>query len=445
MSDSKVSKVGLQHYLIFLLILGGVTFYVQAFLVDAMVQGFILSQFKPEKGELELFDGVWATPSKNGIEYIEQNGGVGPELKKEYINREFYFDFTGKAREEKVHGYKKGATEWLVRAPKLGEEAIILEPYGFIVLSFIVGTLLAILITIWLPPNMGYISQKVEREIANTKAKIRLQTGFNSEIVEILTLRDNDLERINGENPQYIRQAFKTVWDRTVPEEEKQDNSNGSSFNKSFETDEDVVRFRNQILYGRIKEVISEVIVTEIYDIKSARKWQRNRLHVFAGLRLYMAHHFSHKYANNVTGFAYGGAAFLIIAVGIRGLKFIPGTRPSLIFFAILLEFTMLSLLAITLFYTEEEERVDKMLKKMEDASKNQLEKLNTLAGDMHKMAIAFEGGTSELMKRKVEEAVGEYLRSDDNVESAVAHAIRDKIVISLNESLSNPNNTVKN
>jgi len=132
---------------------------------------------------------------------------------------------------------------------------------------------------------------------------------------------------------------------------------------------------------------------------------------------------------------AYGGAALLIIAVGIRGLKFIPAVRPSLIFFAILLEFTMLSLLAITLIFTLEEERADKMLKKLEDASKSQLDALEAVAQDIHKMAVALEAGTRELIQRRVEEAISEYLASEDHLQRAVAQAIREKIVVSLRES----------
>ena len=430
MSVTKAYKPRFQHYVIMLAILIGVMYWFQSALVSDAVLMFVQSQFKPEKSELVNFNGVWATPSKAGEEHI------GEEVQKSYIDLEYYFDFTSVERLEKEHGYNKGAGEWIVRAPKLGEEAIVLEPYGFLPLSFILGVLAAFLVTFILPPSLGLVSQKVYREVYNTKAKIRLQTGFNNDIVEVLTMRNSDLAKLFEQNPEYVKNVFRTVWNRTIPEDERSGSNGGpAAFDKFFTDDEDVASFRNQILLGRIKEVMSEVIVTEIEDVRAARDYQKFHLRIFPGLRLYMVHHFSHKYSNIVTGFAYGGAAFLIIAVGIRGLKFIPATRPSLIFFAILMEFTMLSLLAVVLFYTEGEERMDKMLKKMEDASKNQLESLNRVATDMHKMALAFEGGTSELMKAKVEEAVGEYLRSEDNVQSAVAHAIRDKLVVSINNS----------
>lgn len=431
MSVLKLYKPKIQHYLIFLALLVVCTVVFQQFFVGYIVENFVISQFKPEKQELVNFAGVKGTPTNEGQNFS------GSEVKSTYINKEYIFDFTSHERDEKTHGYSKAGSEWLVKAPPLGESAIILEPYGFWMLSFDFGFIVALLLTTIMPPQIGFMSQKFEREINNTKSKIRLQTGFNNEVVEVLTLRDADLEKLAQERPDYIRQIYKRVWVRTIPEEETAAKAAVASFDDAFEPDEDAVTFRNQILYGRIKEYFSEFVVRELDNVKNARDWQKNRLRIFSGLRLYMAHHFTEKYSNNVTGFAYGGAALLIIAVGVRGLKFIPATRPSLILFAILMEFTMLALLAFTLYYTEEEERMDKMLKKMEDASKNQLDSLNKLASDMHKMAVAFEGGTTEIMRKKVEDAVAEYLRSEDNVQSSVAKAIRDRIVVSLANNVS--------
>jgi hypothetical protein len=151
-----------------------------------------------------------------------------------------------------------------------------------------------------------------------------------------------------------------------------------------------------------------------------------------------MSHHFTEKYSNNVTGLAYGGAALLIVAVGIRGLKFIPATKPSFILLAIFLEFTMLSLLAITLIYTEEEERMDKMLKKMEDANRSQLETLRGQQHDIHQLSNALIGQTSEIIKTRVEKAISEYMMSDDSLKKVVAEEISEKIMIGLKESFSN-------
>lgn len=152
------------------------------------------------------------------------------------------------------------------------------------------------------------------------------------------------------------------------------------------------------------------------------------------GFKLYMAHHFTEQFSNNVTGLAYGGAAVLIVGVGIRGLKFIPADRPSVILFVIFLEFTMLVLLAITMFYTENEERMDKMLKKMEDANESQLETLRGQQEDIHQLSTALVGQTSEIIKTRVENAP-EYMTSGDNVQREIAGAIADKIIFDIKGS----------
>ena len=149
-----------------------------------------------------------------------------------------------------------------------------------------------------------------------------------------------------------------------------------------------------------------------------------------------MAHHFTEKYSNNVTGLAYGGAAVLIVAVGIRGLKFIPPTKPSVILLAIFLEFTMLSLLAITLIYSEEEERMDKMLKKMEDANRSQLEALRGQQHDMHLLVTALVGQASEIVRKRIEDAVTEFIANTENLEAVVGDKLAEKIIISLKESM---------
>jgi hypothetical protein len=148
-----------------------------------------------------------------------------------------------------------------------------------------------------------------------------------------------------------------------------------------------------------------------------------------------MSHHFTEKYSNNVTGLAYGGAAILIVIIGIRGLKFIPATRPSLILAAISLEGMLLALLAFVLLYTEEEERMDKMLKKMEDASKNQLETMKDVSVDMHQLSDALVGETSDIIKQKVELAISEALASDENVKKVVSDKVAEKIIIAMRQA----------
>jgi len=97
----------------------------------------------------------------------------------------------------------------------------------------------------------------------------------------------------------------------------------------------------------------------------------------------------------------------------------------------------MLTLLAITMFYTEEEERMDRMLKKMEDANRSQLDVLRGQQVDIHQLANALVGQTSEIIKNRVENAISDYLSSTDQVEKVVAEQIAERIMIGLREQAS--------
>ena len=75
------------------------------------------------------------------------------------------------------------------------------------------------------------------------------------------------------------------------------------------------------------------------------------------GIRMYMRSYFTVKYGNSVLGLVYIGAAILIIIVGLRGLKFIPPSQPSLVLMALGLEFTLLMVYAMNLMYSKEDEQ----------------------------------------------------------------------------------------
>ena len=126
----------------------------------------------------------------------------------------------------------------------------------------------------------------------------------------------------------------------------------------------------NARLLMRRDDINIESVQSEIKAINSAQAYITGKGSWLSGLNTYMRFHFVEEYSNKVQGMAYGGAAFLIIVVGIRGLKFIPANKPSFILFALGVEFTMLVLLATTMVFTEEEERTDRILKQMVDAVK---------------------------------------------------------------------------
>ena len=62
--------------------------------------------------------------------------------------------------------------------------------------------------------------------------------------------------------------------------------------------------------------------------------------------------------------------------------------------------------------YTEEEERMDKMLKKMEDANRSQLEVLRSQQYDIHQLSGVLVGQSAEIIKSRVERAIAEYMTS---------------------------------
>lgn len=126
----------------------------------------------------------------------------------------------------------------------------------------------------------------------------------------------------------------------------------------------------NARLLMRRDDINVESVQSEIKAINAAQAYLAGKGSWLSGLNTYMRFHFVEEYSNKVQGMAYGGAAFLIIVVGIRGLKFIPANKPSFILFALGVEFTMLVLLATTMIFTEEEERTDRILKQMVDAVK---------------------------------------------------------------------------
>ncbi len=429
-AESTKKKIGLQHGFVMGILVAVFFAFIFLSAIPSGLSSFILPLFKPD-GELMQkigfvkFDGlVWASTTKD-----KEANLLGQELevKKDYINKEFIFDFSQGVRTEEESGYVKGKWEFYIKAPALGEHPLYLEPWiGFTLVSIAFSVIFAGFITMLMPTKIGYMAALFDRQIDNTQIKIRLQTGFSDDVVHVLTLPDDKLEDMDRRE---VERALRRVWERTVSDAEVSSRQ-AITFDELFDDDTDIVMFRNEAIYSRIKEFFSDFVVKEIEDTKNGLLWRRNRLKFGKGLRLYMSHHFTEKYANNVTGMAYGGAAVLIVAIGVRGLKLIPAARPSWILLAIGLEFTMLGLMAFTLFYTEEEERMDKMLKKMEDANRSQLETLKGQQEDIHQLSTALVGQTSQIIKNRVESAISEYMTSGDHVQKMVAEEIAQKIML---------------
>ncbi|MFN3328128.1 MAG: translation initiation factor IF-2, partial [Fervidobacterium pennivorans] len=259
---------------------------------------------------------IYVVESKEKAEEIIKGGTV--DISKDLINKEFIFDFTFKPRNEREHGYVKESLQFYVKSEVIGENAIILDPeLAFSILALDLALIISVFLTMVMPTNIGFMALLFDRQIDNTKTKIRLQTGFPEDVVELLVMPDDLLTQKDRDD---VEKAFRVVWERTIGEEISSPRQT-IRFEDIFDDNTDVVKFRNITLYSRIKDYFSDFVLKEIEDTKDGLLWRRNHFLVFKGLRLYMAHHFTEKYSNNVTGLAYGGAAFLIVAVGIRGLK----------------------------------------------------------------------------------------------------------------------------
>jgi hypothetical protein len=331
----------------------------------------------------------------------------------EIFSPEFLFDITGKEKTIEKDQYQKSAGEWVVKAEKLGEDPIKIQPWvTFGIFSLFFGFIVATVITTILPRQIGYRSNKIEREIDNTIGRIDEQTGDK--------VTREEIERITAANSR----------DDLSP----------------------------------VAKEFGPVIVNEIEDVRAANRWKRNKLLFTKGLRLYMTRHFSEKYSNNVQGFAYGGAAILIVVIGIRGLKFIPPTQPSILLAAISLEFTMLTLLAVTLFYTEEEQRMDKLIRNLEESSEGQKYELINLVrtsqqqqrdlasmvdyiqrqtDNLQRMADALTGANREYIIQVAQRAVAEYVTAETSRE-ITEKVIREKIDEAMSQMFSPSNKQIK-
>ena len=429
-------KAGMQHTLLLLALVAVFSFGFYTLVIPRGVEGAVLSLFHPHDEKenqsfKEVVPGVFAV-----MKDTTRPVPAGAENLKEYIKTDYIFDFTHADRSEAAAGYSKNAGEWIVKANGeggLGEAAIILEPaQGFTILSLVLGFALAIFATFFMPSSIGFMAQKVDREIHHTKTKIRLQTGFSDEIIDLLAMPEKQLMELESHQ---VRSSFKVVWDRTMQDTDRTNGRRLVRFEDVFTADVNLAEFRKEVLFIRIQECFSDFVVNEIVDTTAGLAWSGNRAKFLGGLRLYMAHHFTEKYSNNVTGLAYFGAAILIVIIGIRGLKFIPATKPSLILAAISLEGALLALLAFGLIYTGEEERVDKLMKKMEDAAKLQLETMKDVSKDIHQLAGALVGETSEIIKKKVELAIADALASDDNVKRVVSDKVAEKIIVAMRDA----------
>ena len=171
-----------------------------------------------------------------------------------------------------------------------------------------IGAVVAVLICSVIDPKRGLIRQKIEREIIVTLhhyARIEYAEHSDSDLVELSDMiAKANLHRLH---------ELEDHWHTSI---------------RDLETLQRALLWRERSFIGRI-------------------------LYIRDALGLYMQQHFTIRYENSMMGLIYIGAAVLIIIIGLRGLQFIPKDSPSLVLFAISLEFMLLIVYAFTLMYTK--------------------------------------------------------------------------------------------
>jgi hypothetical protein len=151
----------------------------------------------------------------------------------------------------------------------------------------------------------------------------------------------------------------------------------------------------SRIRYGEhteseLREIVDEILnadVRQLHDyaedygvsfeeldiLRDALKWREGSffykvLHIQDAIQYYLRMYYTQQYGNAILGWVYVGAAVLIIIIGVRGLKFIPASSPSIILFALALEFVMLIFYAITVIYSKQEDAPDNYPPQMQNS-----------------------------------------------------------------------------
>jgi hypothetical protein len=117
-----------------------------------------------------------------------------------------------------------------------------------------------------------------------------------------------------------------------------------------------VILFAPVFAVGLPALVLLVIIILIVEDSKGALRSlcaAEIRKHgILAGIRRFMEQVFVPNYKNHIQSFVLGGAGILVVAVGLRGLGAIP---VELMYVALAVEFTLLTVWAIMIYYTAEE------------------------------------------------------------------------------------------
>ncbi|MDC1067690.1 hypothetical protein OAQ99_00870 [Candidatus Kapabacteria bacterium] len=178
-------------------------------------------------------------------------------------------------------------------------------------IAFLPSLIAAVFFSVVLPRNLALIRQKIEREITSELDKITLKV-FGVHTVE----QRNKVEQM------ILNADLRDIHD----------------YVKDWNIDpDDIISIRKALQW-----------------LNSSGKFAFKK--AFSAISFFLRFYVTKKYANVILGTVYFGAALLIIVIGLRGLKFIPSSEPSLVFFSLGLEFTLLVVYAVTLMFGKESE-----------------------------------------------------------------------------------------
>jgi hypothetical protein len=121
---------------------------------------------------------------------------------------------------------------------------------------------------------------------------------------------------------------------------------------------------------------------------------------------LWMVNEMVRKYENNVQGFAYLGASLLIVVIGLRGVQILTQDNSTFIVLALLLEFTLIGVLGIMVFYKPEENRQGAVdiearvnIRTLNDELAKTKQALETLQENVKKVSKDIAGNVESLRK----------------------------------------------
>jgi hypothetical protein len=382
--------------------------------VPRLVEQFALANLKPTDVQVMNFNGVYASPSPEGVRHL----GESPQVSRSFTSGDFILDLTTQEREETAHGYAKAAHEWYVKTPVIGDDAIIITPS--IALSVALATfslILVLFVSFLLPPSIGVLAALTKRTIRQTRMNLHLQTGLTDSDLDVLCLSDAALLELASKEPRRAERTMTALWELVAHTEVTNSTSTNaedtsiSAFHPKLLKASSYALFRNYCMQ-RMGEAFSPNIAASMQNLRAVQAWEANRLRFYAALRLFMEEFFAPRFGNVVSGLAYGGAAFLIVSVGLRGLRFIPASRPSVLLFTISLEFAFLLLLGVTLAFQREEASSVETLKRIEQG--------------MTGVSNVIASVDTSVIQRVLQEAAAEYARTPD-MQNRVFASIADK------------------